>query len=72
MTIWPTAVTDAVEADFSTVIAAVWVAGMLKVAAGDVTAGPDGGVPFAVAESLSEPLFRSAWVTVAVALKVAD
>ena len=28
----------------------------------EVTAGPLGGVPLAVAESLTEPLFKSAWV----------
>ena len=56
----------------TTVIVAVWVAGMDKVAGADVIAAPVGGVPAAVAESLSEPWSRSAWVTVADAVKVAD
>ena len=54
-----------------TVIAAVVDAGIETADGGEVTAGPVGGVPEAVAVSFSEPLFRSAWVTVAVAVKVA-
>ena len=56
----------------TTVIAGVCVAGIVTAAGAEVTAAPDGGVPEAVAESFSEPLFRSAWVAVAVAVKVAD
>ena len=53
-------------------IAAVVSAGMETADGADVTGAPAGGVPDAVALSLSEPLFRSACVTVAVAVNVAD
>jgi hypothetical protein len=36
----------------------------LAIEGGEVTGGPAGGVPVAVAESSISPLFRSAWVTV--------
>ena len=38
----------------------------------DATAGPDGGVPEAVAVLLMDPAFTSAWVMVRVAVHVAD
>ena len=39
------------------------IAGTVAVAGGDVTDGPVGGVPVAVAESWIDSWFRSAWVT---------
>ena len=47
-------------------------AGMLTTAVdgGDVTAGPVGGVPVAVAVLVTTPAFTSAWVTVYVAVHV--
>ena len=39
------------------------IAGTVAVAGGDVTDGPVGGVPVAVAESWIDWWFRSAWVT---------
>jgi hypothetical protein len=60
----PTVDTVAGLADFTIVIAGDWVAITVAVDGGEVTAGPVGGVPVAVAESLIEPLFTSAWVTV--------
>ena len=60
----PTFDTDTGVADFTTEIDGVWPAGTLAGDGGDVTAGPLGGVPVAVAVSLTLPLSRSAWVTV--------
>jgi hypothetical protein len=39
------------------------VTGTLAVDGGETIGGPDGGEPDAVAESLIDPWFRSAWVT---------
>ena len=63
VTVWPTVDTDAGAADFVIDTAGDGIAGIVAVAGGEVTDGPVGGVPVAVAESLIEPLFRSAWVT---------
>ena len=48
------------------------VAVTLAVDGGEVVSGPEGSVPVAVAESLIDPLLRSACVTVYVATNVAD
>ena len=63
VTVSPTADTDAGAADFTIDNAGDCVTGTDAVDGGDVTAGPDGGVPVAVAESLIDPLSRSACVT---------
>ena len=47
-----------------TVRPGVWVVGTVAVDGAEVTTGPVGGVPVAVAESATEPLLRSAWVSV--------
>ena len=54
-----------VDDDLTIVNSGVWVAGMVTVEGGvGGVGGPDGGVPIMVAESLAEPLSRSACVTV--------
>jgi hypothetical protein len=70
VTVCPTAFTDAGLADLAIASDGDWVAGTVAVAGGEVTLGPDGGVPDAVAESLIDPLSRSACVTVYVAVNV--
>ncbi len=50
--------------DLTTVRAGVWVAVTEAIDGLEVTGEPVGGVPVAVAESLTEPLLRSAWVRV--------
>ena len=50
--------------DLATLIAGAEVVETLAVDGEEVTAGPLGGEPLAVAESLTEPLSRSAWVMV--------
>ena len=47
-----------------------WVAVTLAVLPGLVAAAPTGGVPLAVAVLLTDPVFRSAWVVVRVAVQV--
>ena len=64
VTVCPTVATDVGLADLATVNAGLCVAVTVAVDGGEVVAGPDGGVPVAVAESLIDPLFRSACVTV--------
>ena len=49
-----------------------WVIGVVVDDPGDVTTGPDGGVPDAVAVLLIDPAFTSAWVMVRVAVHVVD
>ena len=51
---------------------AVRVVGVVVVSVAEVTAGPVGGVPVAVAVLLTEPAFTSAWVIVYVAVQVVD
>jgi hypothetical protein len=51
-------------ADFTTLSPAAGVAVTVADAGGEVTAGPVGGVPDAVAEFLTNPAFISACVTV--------
>ena len=63
VTVSPTADTDAGLADFTIDNAGLCVTGTDAVDGGDVTGGPVGGVPVAVAESLIDPLSRSACVT---------
>jgi hypothetical protein len=63
VTVSPTADTDAGLADFTIDNAGFCVTGTDAVDGGDVTGGPVGGVPVAVAESLIDPLSRSACVT---------
>src|ERR1700758_1753731 len=63
-TLWPACVTDAAVVDFTTVIPGAAGAGTDAADGAEVTAGPDGGVPDAVAESLTLPLSTSACVTV--------
>ncbi len=59
--VWPTALYGPVEVTlFVTVNAGEEVVVTVAVEGGEVTGEPDGGVPLAVAESLTEPLFRSA------------
>jgi hypothetical protein len=72
VTTCPTVVTDAAEADLTIVRPELVEAGIETADGSDVTGGPTGGVPDAVAESFSDPASRSAWVTVAVAVNVAD
>ena len=50
--------------DFRMVIPVLWAVGTEAVDGGLVTGVPTGGVPVAVAESATEPLSRSAWVSV--------
>ena len=47
-------------ADFTMLIDGDWATGTLVVEGVEVTGVPDGGVPLAVAESLTLPLSRSA------------
>jgi PDZ domain-containing secreted protein len=61
--VWPAAVTVVGVELFTTVSAGRDVAGTVNGLDGDVTVGPVGGVPVAVAASATEPLFMSAWVT---------
>ncbi len=55
VTVCPTVVTDVGLADLAIVSAAACVEVTVAVDGGDVVAGPDGGVPVAVAESLIDP-----------------
>ena len=66
----PAAPTDVGSTDFTIVNDAT--AGMVTtaVSGGEVTAGPTGGVPVAVAVFVTAPAFTSAWVTVYVAVHV--
>ena len=65
MTVWPTALYGPVEVTlFVTVSAGDEVVVTVAVEGVEVTAEPVGGVPLAVAESLTDPLFKSAWVRV--------
>ncbi len=50
--------------DLTTVSAGCGVVVTVTVDGGEVTGGPDGGVPVLVAESATDPLSRSAWVSV--------
>ena len=60
-------ITD-VEDDLTTLNAPAWTTGTVAVDGAETTGVPDpGGVPCATAESFTDPLFRSAWVTVYVA-----
>jgi hypothetical protein len=68
----PTADTDAGLADLLIVSAGDCVTGTDAVDGGESIGGPDGGEPDAVAESLIDPLSRSACVTTYVAVNVAD
>ncbi len=72
MTVWPAAVTDAGVAVLVTVSAGPAVAPTVAVEAFEVTAGPVGGVPVAVAVSTTEPASTSACVTVYVPVHVVD
>ena len=68
----PTADTDAGLADLAIDKAGFCVATTVAVDGGESIGGPDGGEPDAVAESLIDPLSRSACVTMYVAVNVAD
>ncbi len=50
------------RADFTMVRLALCVTATVAELGGEVTAGPLGGVPLAVAESFTEPLSMSVWV----------
>ena len=62
--LWPAAVTDVGDADFTTVSAGAAVAVTVAVDAGEVTVAPAGVFPAAVAESLIDPASTSACVAV--------
>ena len=65
-------IADVLE-DFTTLNAPATVTGTVAVEGGESTGVVDpGGVPCATAESLTDPLFRSAWVVVYVAVHVVD
>jgi hypothetical protein len=69
-TVAPTVDTVVGLADFTTVIAGLCAAVTVAVEGVEAIPAPVGGVPIAVAESASDPLSRSAWVTVYVAVHV--
>jgi hypothetical protein len=64
VTVWPAAVTVLGDAVFSNASAGAAVTVTVADDGADVTAGPVGGVPDAVAVSVIEPASMSAWVTV--------
>src|SRR6266702_5591966 len=68
----PTALTVAGLAVLTTVSAGDCVTVTIAVDGGEVTGGPVGGVPDAVAVSFTDPLSRSACVTTYVAVHVSD
>ncbi len=70
--LWPAAVTVVGDADFTTLNAGAGVAVTVAADGGDVTAGPVGGVPDAVAEFFTDPAFISACVTTYDAVHVVD
>ncbi len=72
VTVWPAAVTAAGEAVFSRASAGPDVTVTVAVDALDVTGGPVGGVPVAVAVFVTEPASMSACVTVYVPVQVVD
>jgi hypothetical protein len=63
-TVWPAADTVVGEADLVKVKAGFEGSGIVTDDAVDVTGGPDGGVPVAVALFITDPLFTSVWVSV--------
>ena len=66
------AVSVVIAADLISDSAGVWVIGVFVDDGADVTSGPDGGVPFAVAVLLIDPALTSAWVMVRVAVQVVE
>jgi hypothetical protein len=64
VTDWPAADTAAGDADFTTDRPGAGAAETVALDGSDVTAGPEGGVPDAVAEFVTEPASTSACVTV--------
>ncbi len=64
MTVWPAAVTTTGVAVFSSASGGPEVAVTVADEAFDVTGGPVGGVPDAVAVLVIPPALMSAWVTV--------
>ncbi|GAA3026306.1 hypothetical protein GCM10017559_60260 [Streptosporangium longisporum] len=63
MTVRPAAATVVGDAVFSRASAGAAVAVTVAVEASEVTAGPVGGVPVAVAVLTMDPALMSAWVT---------
>ena len=57
---------------FINVIVFVWMIGVAVDELLDVTAGPEGGVPLADAELMTDPAFTSAWVIERVAVHVVE
>ena len=66
------AVSVVIATDFASDRVLVWAIGVDVDDEADVTAGPDGGVPLAVAVLVMTPAFTSAWVMVRVAVHVVD
>jgi hypothetical protein len=64
VTVWPAAVTDVGDAVFNNATKGAAVAVTVADDGADVTAGPVGGVPEAVAVSVTEPASTSPCVTV--------
>ena len=61
-----------IAADLANDSVLVWVIGVDVDEVADVTTGPEGGVPDAVAVLVTTPAFTSAWVIVRVAVHVVD
>ena len=66
------AVSVVIAADLTNDSVFAWLIGVAVDEAAEFTAGPDGGVPLAVAVLLIEPALTSAWVLVRVAVQVVD
>ncbi|GAA3026216.1 hypothetical protein GCM10017559_60150 [Streptosporangium longisporum] len=63
MIVWPASVTVTGKAVFSSATPGVAGAATVAVESSEVTAGPVGGVPVAVAVLVTAPASMSAWVT---------